>query len=197
LRINLDRIDCWKLKLHPHRDVPNSRSWRFRLRPTTLGAALAERLGLPHEDADAFFWVPTQPPFITCRPADERLVLLQQRLPATGHWVFTGSAIRWATLLEPYYDMIVFLRLDPKMRLERLKGREILRYGARIEGEGDMVAASAEFLEWAASYDTAGLEHYGLATHETWLADQQAALLRLDSAMPVQDLVSAVLCKPA
>jgi adenylate kinase family enzyme len=30
---------------------------------TTLGAALADRLGHPHVDADSLFWLPTDPPF--------------------------------------------------------------------------------------------------------------------------------------
>jgi hypothetical protein len=32
-------------------------------------------------------------------------------------------------------------------------------------------------------------------THEAWLADQEAPVLRLDSAAPVEDLVTAVLVR--
>ena len=70
-------------------------------------------------------------------------------LPIDGQWVFSGSAPGWATRLEPFYDLVVFLRLDPAVRMERLRRREAARYGRRIEPGGDMAAASADFLKWA------------------------------------------------
>ena len=160
---------------------------------TTLGEALAKRLGLHHADTDTFFWMPTDPPYTTRRPPDDRLALLLRQLPTTGHWVLSGSALKWATSLQPFYDLIVFLQLDPAVRMERLRQREFRRYGARVMSGGDMVAASAEFLAWAAAYDTAGPELRSLVAHEAWLAGQTAAVLRLDSSAPVQDLVAAVL----
>jgi adenylate kinase family enzyme len=162
---------------------------------TTLGAELAARIGLLHVDADTLFWIPTDPPFTTRRPEDDRRALLLQRLPVMGHWVFSGSALKWGTPLEPFYDLIVFLRLDPTMRIQRLRQREIARYGARIEAGGDMVRASVEFLEWAASYDTGGREGRSLAAHGTWLKSQRAHVLRLDSSAPVPDLVTAVMAQ--
>jgi adenylate kinase family enzyme len=160
---------------------------------TTLGEALARRLGVPHADADQFFWLPTDPPFTARRPRTERLAMLTQALPADGHWVFSGSAISWATALEPAYDLIVFLRLDPAVRMARLRQREAARYGARIEPGGDMATASAAFFQWAASYDTAGPTQRSLAAHEAWLGWQTARLLRLDSAISVDALADAVL----
>jgi hypothetical protein len=107
--------------------------------------------------------------------------------------VFSGSAIRWGMPVEPFYDLIVFLQLDPAVRMERLRRREIARYGTRVAPGGAMAATSAEFLAWAASYDTAGPERRSLVAHEAWLAGQSARVLRLDSSAPVQALVAAVL----
>jgi adenylate kinase family enzyme len=159
---------------------------------TTLGEALAHLLDVPHADADRFFWLPTDPPFTTRRPRAERLAMLTQRLPAGGDWVFSGSAISWATVLEPAYDLVVLLRLDPALRMPRLRQREAARYGARIDPGGDMAAASAAFLRWAEAYDTAGPAQRSLAAHEAWLVGQTVPVLRLDSAEPVDALVAAV-----
>jgi adenylate kinase family enzyme len=160
---------------------------------TTLGQAVARRLGIRHADADHFFWMPTDPPFTTRRPRLERLALLAQELPTDGSWVFSGSAISWATVLEPAYDLIVFLQLSPAMRMARLRQRETARYGARIEPGGDMAIASAAFFEWAAAYDTAGPAQRSLAAHESWLSGQAAKVLRLDSARALDVLIEAVL----
>jgi adenylate kinase family enzyme len=160
---------------------------------TTLGRAVARRLSVSHADADGLFWLPTDPPFTSRRPRAERLTLLRRRLPLDEDWVFSGSAIGWATILEPVYDLIVFLRLEPAERMARLRRREAARYGSRIEPNGDMAALSAAFFSWAAAYDTAGPAQRSLAAHEAWLAAQTGRVLRLDSAAPVEALLDAVL----
>lgn len=162
---------------------------------TTLGVALAARLDHPHVDADSLFWLPTDPPFTTKRPRDDRQAMLHQLLPEVGQWVFSGSAPAWATALEPFYDLVVFLRLDPVVRMERLRRRDAARYGKRIEAGGDMAAASAEFFRWAEAYDVAGPEQRSLFGHEAWLATLNIPVLRLDSAAPLDDLIFAVLSR--
>ena len=160
---------------------------------TTLGAALAARLDHPHIDSDTIFWKPTDPPFTTRRSVEGRAALAAELLPFPGQWVFSGSAVGWAGAIEPFYDLVVFLKLDPSVRMERIRQREAARYGARVRPGGDMAEASAAFLDWTAAYDTAGLEQRSLVKHEEWLATQAAPVLRLDSAAPVEVLVAAVL----
>lgn len=59
-----------------------------------------------------------------------------------------------------------------------------------------MAAASRQFLDWAAAYDTAGLEQIRtLETHELWLRKQKCPVQRLDAAAPMIDLLHAVLAK--
>jgi adenylate kinase family enzyme len=160
---------------------------------TTLGAALAAHLGHLHVDADSLFWLPTDPPFTTKRPRDDRQAMLHRLLPVSGQWVFSGSAPEWATALEPSYDLVVFLRLAPAIRMERLRRRQTAQYGKRIEAGGDMAVANVDFMRWAEAYDVAGPEQRSLFVHETWLATLTVPVLRLDSAVPLKELVFAVL----
>ena len=162
---------------------------------STLGAALAATLQHPHIDADSIYWLPTDPPFTMPRSRDDRSALVRKLLPLDGAWVFSGSALGWTKSLEPAYDLVIFLVLDPAIRLDRLRNREIARYGARIAVGGDMAVASAKFLEWAAAYDVAGLEQRSRTLHEAWLKDQAAPILRLDAAMPLDQLVDAALAR--
>ncbi|WNJ91654.1 adenylate kinase [Bosea sp. 685] len=159
---------------------------------TTLGEALGTLLDVPHRDSDAFYWLPTDPPFQAPRPLLERQALLLDQLKPGASWILSGSAIKWAKPLEPLYELIVYLRLDPVLRMERLRKRELARYGERIAPSGDMAATSAEFLSWAAAYDTAGVEQRSRIAHEAWLASQTAPILRLDSSNPVRHLAAAV-----
>jgi adenylate kinase family enzyme len=164
---------------------------------STLGSALSRRLGVRHADSDSLYWLPTDPPFSTPRPTEERQALLLRTLPVDGHWVFSGAATKWAAPLESCYDLVVFLRLDPAVRMARLRQREAARFGARILPGGDMATTNSAFIAWAEAYDTAGSLRRGLVTHEAWLVDQAAPVLRLDSEAPVADLVAAVLSRLA
>ncbi|MBY5792527.1 adenylate kinase [Rhizobium leguminosarum bv. viciae] len=164
---------------------------------TSLGRAFAEKLDIAHLDTDDFFWLPTDPPFTTPRDADERIGLLLDEVARHEDWVLSGSALKWGRPIEPLYDLIVFLRIDPELRMARILAREIARYGNRISPGGDMAVKSGEFLEWAASYDTAGPERRSLAAHEQWLETQTAPVLRLDSSRDIDDLVAEALLHPA
>ena len=108
-------------------------------------------------------------------------------------WVFSGSAVSWAGALEPLYDVVVYLRLDPALRMARLRAREAARYGARIGPGGDMAVASTAFMAWAEAYDTAGPGQRSAVLHATWLGERECRVIRLDSAAPLEDLVAAVL----
>lgn len=164
---------------------------------TSLGIALSDQLGIAHLDTDHFFWMPTEPPFTTPREVEGRLALFYAEADQLDGWVLSGSALKWGKPIEPLYDLIVFLQIDPELRLARIRARETARYGDRIEPGGDMAVKSQEFLEWAASYDTAGPERRSLAGHEEWLLTQEAPILRLNSAQAIDDLVAEVLRHPA
>ncbi|WP_431673849.1 AAA family ATPase [Rhizobium leguminosarum] len=164
---------------------------------TSLGLALAEKLDIAHLDTDDFFWLSTDPPFVTPRDADQRIGLLLDEVARHEGWILSGSALKWGRPVEPLYDLIVFVRIDPELRMARILARETARYGSRIRPGGDMAVKSGEFLEWAASYDTAGPERRSLAAHEQWLDTQTAPVLRLDSSRDIDDLVAEALLHPA
>ena len=164
---------------------------------TSLGRALAKQMGSLHLDTDDFYRLPTDPPFTTPRERDERVDLLLKRALPEQSWILSGSALGWGERIEPVFDLIVFLRIDPQLRLERLRQRELARYGPRIQEGGDMVAKHKAFMDWAASYDTAGPEQRSLIAHEEWLATQTCAVLRLKSSRPIFELAREVRAHPA
>lgn len=66
----------------------------------------------------------------------------------------------WGQPLENGFDLVVFLYLPVELRLERLKRREIKRFGQ----------AKPEFLAWAAQYDEGGVPGRSLVRHQEWLS---------------------------
>lgn len=155
---------------------------------TTLGAALALRLGVPWHDTDSYYWLASDPPYVTPRPIPERLARLARALDDEVGWVLSGALDHWGDALIPRIGMGVFLRVPTAVRMARLRAREVARFGARIAPGGDMHRGSQEFLDWAESYDAGGVEQRSLVRQEAWLAALPCPVLRLDGSAPADSL---------
>ena len=150
---------------------------------STLGAALANELGIAHLEADDYYWLPTVPPFTTKRDRAERLSSVLRDVRAKQSAVLAGSIMEWGLELESAFDLIVFLYLDAAIRVERLRAREIEFLGK----------ADEEFLEWAAQYDEGIQGGRSLAKQQAWLAARTCPVLELRGNLTVRERVDAVL----
>ena len=157
---------------------------------TTLGRALASRLGLAHLDTDDFYWQPTDPPYQTKRPMPDRLARLEAALDAAataqGGWVLSGSLVGWGDPLMPRFQTVVFLAVPTAERLRRIELRERMRYGDAIEPGGSRHAESQAFLRWAAQYDDGDHTMRSRARHDLWLKHVPCPVARFEDLDPVE-----------
>ena len=165
---------------------------------STLGAALAERLGCVHLDTDNFYWEPTAPAFQTSRPIPERLRLLEEAFEAApSGWVLSGSLDGWGDPLIPRFERVIFLNAPTEVRLVRLTQRERRRLGPAIDSGGALHAQHLDFLAYAAGYDTGvftgQMTGRYRARHEAWLGRLPCPVLRLDGAAPTATLAALAL----
>jgi adenylate kinase family enzyme len=156
---------------------------------TTLARALADHWAVPHADADDYFWVPTDPPYVDKRPEADREALMWNVFVPREAWVLSGSMVGWGDGVVAESDAVVFLTLDADERLRRLEAREASRRG---DGTFDEDAWSA-FLAWARGYDDPAFTGRSRVAHEAWLGNLPQPVLRLDSAATRDELRDAVL----
>jgi len=156
---------------------------------TTLARAVADHWSVPHADADDYFWVPTDPPYVEKRPEAERLDLMWQVFLRREAWVLSGSMLGWGESVVAQCDAVVFLTLDPEERLRRLEAREV----HRLAGRGADLVAWEAFLEWARGYDDPAFTGRSRVAHEAWLTTLDQPVLRLDSSASREELRDAVL----
>jgi len=161
---------------------------------TTLGRALATALAVPHHDSDDYYWLPTEPPYSEPRPVEERLRLMHDLFVPRTTWVLSGSLVGWGDPLTPLFDLVVFLRTEAAIRVDRLRLREAVRYGAPVPGSSGYARTEA-FLAWAKGYDDGDGTGRSLVTHERWLAALPCPILRLDSGRPTAELATAVMAR--
>jgi adenylate kinase family enzyme len=160
---------------------------------TTLGAALASELGIPHLDTDAYYWKKTEPPFVEKNAPDERVRRIEQDIGGADDWILSGSLVNWGGSLVRQFTIAVFLYLDPSVRIERLRERESERYGDQIRPGGDMYEKSQAFIAWAKTYETAKAPVRSIDLHEKWMKTLSCPVVRLDSGQPVEALVDEVI----
>lgn len=160
---------------------------------STLGCALAQRLDLKHLDSDAYYWQVTDPPYCVKNPPDVRLLQIADDMNDSEGWVLSGSVVSWGSSLVPRFTVAVFITLPPAVRLQRLRAREAERYGQRIDPGGDMHEQSKAFLEWATRYDSAGPEIRSRYLHERCITQLRCPVVRVESLVPVHDLVDQII----
>lgn len=73
---------------------------------STLGAMLSEQFAVPLLDVDDFYWMPTDPPFTTKRPPEDRVRLIKEQQAQSKGWVLSGSFIGWGDTLIENVDLI-------------------------------------------------------------------------------------------
>ena len=162
---------------------------------TTLGKALAERLGCPHFDVDDVYWFTDDDlPYRRKRNPDHRRKLLAERLASSESWVLSGSLCGWGDVFAPQFDLVVWRWLPAAVRLPRIEQRERLRYGdARLDPGGDLHGVFEKFKAWAAGCDE---DENGLRSkkNETkWLEQLTITVLRIEADLPAKDLVEQVM----
>lgn len=96
---------------------------------TTQGEDLSAELNIPYFDTDHYFW---ETPFTVKRSAEERNAMLKADLAKHESLIVGGSLVSWGDEWLKTFDLAVFLYVPPDIRLERLRERELERYGNLI-----------------------------------------------------------------
>lgn len=160
---------------------------------TTLGAALAKKLGFNHIDVDDYYWLKTNIPFTISRNKEERLKMLKDDIIKNKNVVVSGAVCVWGDELISLFDLVIKLETNTSVRINRLKEREFKRFGNRIKEGGDMYKNHLRFIDWASIYDNGGLDVRSNALHNHWLKKVSCLKLILDGNIDTSILANDVL----
>lgn len=159
---------------------------------TTLGKKIEKRLHFKHLDVDDYYWKKTIPPYQEKIPLIERNEHLKKDLYAFDNVVVSGSMVSWGKEWETTFDLAIFIRLENKERMKRLKNREIERYGAQLVTNQNIQQNSNAFLQWANQYENPNFEGRSFKTHMLWIERLTCEVLELDGSEKLSNNVNRI-----
>jgi adenylate kinase family enzyme len=159
---------------------------------TTLGLELAKRLSVPYFDTDGYYWEPSDPPFTIRRNRDLRNKMLENDLKQYRSWVLGGSVISWDDLFLKLFDLTIFLYVQPEIRMQRLKERELMRYGDIIYTDPQRNILYTGFMDWAASYEDNTTSSRSLKSHEAWLQKLTCPVFEIKGDTTIEERLALI-----
>ncbi len=153
---------------------------------TTLAKELSEVTEFQHLDVDDYYWKPTNPPFEEKVEMAVRAENLKHDFEKYNDVIVSGSLVSWGNYWQTAFDLVVFVTLDKEIRLQRLKQREIERYGDQLENDPEIKQKSQAFLDWATRYDNLKFTGRSIKIHRDWLASVKTTVIEVDSEDSVE-----------
>ena len=161
---------------------------------TTLGHLLSKQIDIPHIDTDDYFWEKSLIPYTKKREVNERADLLKTELQRFPEWILSGSLVGWGNFTIPLFTLAIFLWIPEEIRINRLRKREIERYGSEALSPGGWFHENSEaFITWASKYDSGGMDIRSRALHEQWMKELPCKLLLFEEPLSSDELISKVL----
>ena len=152
---------------------------------TTLGKKVAEVLGFPYFDVDDFIWRFDTPELYTVMYSrEEKISRLQNAIAPYEHFVMAGSMSSFHQAFDDSFEMMVFLYVDPDIRIHRANERAIQRFGDRVLKGGDMYESNQDFLRKIRRYETDGSPN--LTEQKAWMESLSCKKLELDGTEPIE-----------
>ena len=159
---------------------------------TTLGKMAAEQLGFTFVDIDEYIWrKDTEIPFSVMYTKSEKISRLMEAISNCEHFVMAGSMDSFHEYFDPFFELVIYLYADTRLRIDRVHKRELKLFGERIL-RGDMYEEHQKYLNDIAGYDF-GIGGCTLQQHELWIKSLECKVIQLDGAQALEENLKIIL----
>ena len=172
---------------------------------STLAHALAKRLGCMEIDSEDYYFpeqrasrlqsledgnaacaeAPGTIPFSVSRTKAEAQQAMLTDIEKSPCFVLAGVGVNWDDAILSRIRLAVRLEVPPEERLERIKNRELRRFGERVLPGGDMYARQTEFRKMVISRDEAALDEDAKKL--------PCPVIRLDGRRPTDENIAEII----
>lgn len=161
---------------------------------STMGEFLAEKLDFNLIESDFYKWQQTDPPFQKMRPIEESNSLLMEQINRRENLIITGS-LHANPVTFPYIDLIIYLSCPTRIRLKRVKNRDILLGRNSLEAEGDIKENFLGFLELAKNYNKKDLNIRSKSSQNHVIKMSNAKVIKIQTNRKLSKIQEKILKK--
>ena len=152
---------------------------------STLGRALAERIGYRFMDAEDYYFPAGQEnPYAVSRTREEALALLRADVDRHPRFVYASVFGPRDEEIEAMCALAVVLSAPEKVRLSRIEARSAARFGARALPGGNLYEQEQSFRAKAAARSEADVDSHA--------ARLPCPILKLDGMRPIIENLSII-----
>lgn len=139
---------------------------------TTLGRELASILGLKHMDIEDYVFAKSDIPYTNEHSREECISLMLDDIKKYRKFVISAVTGDFGKEISQFYKLAVLISVPKEIRMERIKRREIERFGDRVLKGGDMYEQRQKFHDFVTSRP--------LERIERWAETLTCPILRID-----------------
>lgn len=164
---------------------------------TFLGKKLSKTLKCNFVDTDDILWVWKKDiqPYTIAISDEEAVKKLRQILLSNTSTVASGMFYPWSESLIPFFDLLIIIEANNKIRKKRIVDREFKMYGNRYKKGGDMYEQFNQYLDWAMSYNTSNDKLGSKRQTDNWIKKFNCEILYIDGSKPINEKINIVLEK--
>lgn len=127
---------------------------------STLARHLAHVLGYKHMDIEDYYFKESAIPYTNPRSKEDCEHLMLADIEKCNTFVLSAVWGNFGQSIEQYYILAVQVFAQKELRLERIKQREIEKFGERVLAGGDMYERQLEFREFVANRTYSHMEQW-------------------------------------
>ena len=127
---------------------------------TTLGRELARIFNFKHIDHEDYGFEESNIPYTIARPHDACVELMLADMKKNRGFVLSAVTGDFGDEIEALYDLAVYIEAPLELRIERVRQRNIERFGQRVRKGGNMYEQQKDFEEFVAARPLSRIEQY-------------------------------------
>jgi len=127
---------------------------------TMLGRELAHILHFKHIDHEDYCFEKSDIPYTVTRPREVYEALMLADIEKYGSFIISACTGDFGEKIEKLYKLAVYIEAPLELRIERVKQRNIERFGERVLKGGDMYEQQSGFVDFVAKRPLSRIEQW-------------------------------------
>lgn len=151
---------------------------------STVCRELADLLNYRRMDVEDYYFLDSDIPYAKSRNHEEVKQLMLNDIKIYHNYVLSSVGCNWGSEIVSTYKLAILLYAPLQVRLERIKQREITRFGNRVLEGGDMYESQKRFHDMVASRSPEDIKQQACSL--------TCPVLEINATLPVKEILGLI-----